>query len=57
MGAASGAMQEKDSVVDVAGGVAVGSAQGEVVELEFGEGFAGAELEVGQGDGAVDSCP
>ena len=46
VGVAAGAVEEKDGVVDVAGGVAVRGAEGEVVELEFGEGFAGAEVEV-----------
>ena len=43
---AAGAVEEEDGVVDVAGGVAVRGAEGEVVEIELGEGFAGAELEV-----------
>ena len=43
---AAGAVEEENGVVCVAGSVAVWGAEGEVVELEFGEGFAGAEAEV-----------
>jgi len=57
VGVAAGAVEKEDCVVDVAGGVAVGRAQGEVMELELGEGFAGAEAEVGEGDGAVGCGP
>ncbi len=46
VGVAAGAVEQKDGVVDVAGRVAMRGAEGEVVELEFGEGFAGAEVEV-----------
>ena len=46
VGVAAGAVEEEDGVVDVACGVAVRRAEREVVELELGEGFAGAELEV-----------
>ena len=53
VGVAAGAVEEEDGVVDVAGGVAVRRAEGEVVELELGEGFAGAEAEVLDGVGAV----
>jgi len=38
--------RRRNGVVDVAVGVAVGGAEGEVVELEVGEGFARAEVEV-----------
>ncbi len=61
VGAASGAVEQKHCVIDATCGVAVGLAEGEVVELQFGEGFAAAEAEVlddvravvsGPGDGA-----
>ena len=57
MGVTAGAVEQEDGVVDVAGGVAVGGAEGQVVELEFGQDFAGAEAEVGQGDEAVGGGP
>ena len=43
---AAGAVQEEDGVVDVAGGVAMRRAEREVVEVELGQSFAGAEAEV-----------
>jgi hypothetical protein len=46
VGVAAGAVEKQDGVVDVTGGVAVRRAEGEVVELELGKGFAGAEVEV-----------
>ena len=57
VGVAAGAVEQEDGVVDVAGCVAVGCAQGQVVELEFGKCFAGAEAEVGEGDEAVGGGP
>ena len=57
MRVAAGAVQQEDGVIDVAGRVAVGRAQGQVVELELREGFAGAEAEVGEGDLAVGGGP
>ena len=52
-GVAAGAVQEQDGVIDMAGGIAVRGAEGEVMQLERGQGFARAELEVGYGVGAV----
>ena len=49
----TGAVEEEDSVVGVAGCVAVGLAEGEVVQLELGESFPGSEAEVIDGVGAV----
>ena len=49
---ASGAVKEKDGVVGVAGGIAVGFAESEVVEVEFGDGLAVFEVEVGDVVGA-----
>jgi hypothetical protein len=43
---ASGAVEQEDGVVYVALRVAVRLAEGEVVQGQFGEAFAGAELEV-----------
>ena len=40
VGVAAGAVEEEDGVVDVAGGVAMGCAEGEVVEVELREGLA-----------------
>ncbi len=57
MRVASGAVEEEDGVVYVAGGIAVWLAEGDVFELEFGEGFAGAELEVLDDVGVVFDGP
>jgi len=57
VGVAAGAVEQEDGVIDLAGCVAVGRAQGQVMELELGQGFAGAEAEVGEGDGAVGGGP
>ncbi len=46
VGVAAGAVEQEDGVVDVTTRVAVRRAEGEVVELESGEGFTGAEAEV-----------
>ena len=50
---AAGAVEEEDGVIDVAGGVAVRRAEGEVVEFELRDGLAGAEVEVRDDVGAV----
>ena len=50
---ASGAVEEEDGVVGVTGGVAVGFAEGEVVEVEFLDGLAVFEVEVGDVVGAI----
>jgi hypothetical protein len=57
VGVASGAVEEQDGVVYVAGGVAVRGAERDVLELEFGEGFACAELEVFDDVGVVFDGP
>ena len=57
MRVAAGAVQQQDGVVDMAGGVAVRRAQREVVQLELGQSFAGAEAEVGDGVDAVFGGP
>jgi len=57
VGVAAGAVEKEDGVVDVPGGVAMGRAEGEVVELELGQGFAGAKAEVEEGDLAVGGGP
>jgi hypothetical protein len=57
MGVASGAVEEEDGVIYVAGGVAMWGAEGDVLKLEFGEGFAGAELEVLDDVGVVFDGP
>jgi len=54
---AAGAVKEKDGIVGVPGSVAVRLAEGEVVELQLGEGFARAETEVLDDVGAVLSGP
>lgn len=53
MSVAAGAVEEEDGVIDVAGGVAVKLAEGEVVELQDGDGFAAGELEALDDVGAV----
>ena len=57
MGVAAGAVEEKDAIIGVPGGVAVRLAEGEVVKLQLGEGFAGAEAEVLNDVSAVLSGP
>ena len=46
MGVAAGAMKQKDGVVGVARGIAVGFAEGDVVEVEFFDSLAVFEVEV-----------
>jgi hypothetical protein len=46
VGAATGAVEEEYGVVGVAGGVAMGFAEGEVVELELRDGFTIFEVKV-----------
>ncbi len=43
---AAGAVQQKHGVIDVPGRIAVGRAQCEVVQLEFGKRFACAEVKI-----------
>ena len=50
---AAGAVKEEDGVVGVAGGVAVGFAESDVVEVELLDGLAVFEVEVGDVVGAV----
>ncbi len=47
MGVAAGAVEEEDGVVDVAGRVAMGCAEGDVVEVKLFDGLAVFEVEVG----------
>jgi hypothetical protein len=57
VGTAAGAMEQEHGIIDVAGGVAVGRAEGEVVQLELRQRLSGAEAEVCQHDGAIDRGP
>ena len=43
---AAGAMENEHGVSDAAAGVASGSAERAVVKVQFGEGFAGFEMEI-----------
>ncbi len=54
---AASAVQQQDRVIDMAGCVAMGRAQGEIVQLERGQGFAGSKAEVGKNRGAVHGMP
>jgi hypothetical protein len=53
VGVAASAVEEEDSIIDVAGGVAMEFAEGEVMELEHGERFSAAELEALDDVGSV----
>ena len=46
MGIAAGAVEQQDCVISVAGCIAVRLAQSQVVQLQLGEGFTAAEVEV-----------
>jgi hypothetical protein len=50
-------VEEKDTIIGVPGGVAVRLAEGEVVKLQLGDGFAGVEAEVLNDVSAVLSEP
>jgi hypothetical protein len=57
MGVAAGAVEQEDGIIDVALGIAMRSAQGEVVETKPGERFAVLKLEVLDGVDAVFGRP
>ncbi len=48
MRVAASAVQQEDGIIHMAGGVAMRCAQGEVVQLEFRQCFAGAKAEIRQ---------
>ena len=48
VGIAAGAVEQEHSIIHVAGRIAVRGAEREVVQLELGQGFAGAKAEVWQ---------
>src|SRR5579859_231109 len=57
MRVAAGAMQQQNGVVHMTSGITVSRAQREVVQLELGQSFAAAELEIAEGDGGVFGGP